>query len=153
MSLHPTYEDRAHWHKRGSKDEDLEQVETTSVQVPPPAPDPSLYRPDVDTSAIDPRKLKRKIDFRLVPWLALLYLMNFLDRGSIGNARVCPSLPAILSSTMTQAHLSYSCTACRRTCTSQISSISRPSQSFSSPMLCSRCVQVPSSACGTDSAY
>ncbi|SRR6266478_2193617 len=50
---------------------------------------PSLYRPEVDTSAIDPRKLKRKVDFRLLPWLTLLYLMNYLDRGSIGNARVC----------------------------------------------------------------
>ncbi|SRR6266702_2881758 len=113
MSLHPTYEDRAH--KRGSKDDDLEEIDITSVQVPQPPPDLNLYRPDVDTSAVDPRKLKRKIDLRLVPWLALLYLMNFLDRGSIGNARVCPSLPVILSSTVTQAHLSYSCTACRRT--------------------------------------
>jgi hypothetical protein len=50
---------------------------------------PSLYRPEVNTSAIDPHKLKRKIDFRLLPWLALLYLLNILDRGSIGNARVC----------------------------------------------------------------
>ena len=48
-----------------------------------------LYCPQVDISAIDPHKLKRKIDFRLVPWLTLLYLMNFLDKGSIGNARVC----------------------------------------------------------------
>ncbi|EIM92725.1 MFS general substrate transporter [Stereum hirsutum FP-91666 SS1] len=30
----------------------------------------------------------RKIDIRLIPWLALLYLLNFLDRGSIGNARL-----------------------------------------------------------------
>jgi hypothetical protein len=50
---------------------------------------PSLYRPEVDTSAIDPHKLKRKIDFRLLLWLALLYFLNILDRGSIGNARVC----------------------------------------------------------------
>ena len=50
---------------------------------------PNLYRSQVDTTAIDPYKLKRKIDLRLLPWLALLYLMNYLDRGSIGNARVC----------------------------------------------------------------
>ncbi|KAH9019978.1 MFS general substrate transporter [Lactarius pseudohatsudake] len=90
MGIHTTYEDRAH--KRDSKNDsdEFEQVEITSVQISPasPAPDPNIYRPDVDISAVDPRKLKRKIDFRLVPWLALLYLMNFLDRGSIGNARL-----------------------------------------------------------------
>ena len=48
-----------------------------------------LYRPEVDTSSIDPHKLKRKIDFRLLPWLALLCLVCILDRGSIANVRVC----------------------------------------------------------------
>ena len=47
-----------------------------------------IYRPEVDISQVDEKKLMRKIDLRLVPWLALLYLMNSLDRGSIGNARV-----------------------------------------------------------------
>ncbi len=65
MALHPTFEvDSAH--KRGNKDEDLEQVEFTLVNVLPP-PDLNLYRSGVDTSAIDPGKLKRNIDFRLVP--------------------------------------------------------------------------------------
>jgi len=60
-----------------------------TVQVQDVLPlSPSLYRPEIDTSSIDPHKLKRKIDFRLLPWLTLLYLMNYLDRGSIGNARV-----------------------------------------------------------------
>ena len=48
----------------------------------------SVYCPDVDTSSIDERKLMRKIDWHVVPWLAVLYLLNFLDRGSIGNAKV-----------------------------------------------------------------
>jgi hypothetical protein len=69
----------------GSK---VEELVTVQIQDVPPLT-PSLYRPEVDTSAIDPHKLKRKIDLRLLPWLTLLYLMNFLDRGSIGNARVC----------------------------------------------------------------
>ena len=47
-----------------------------------------VYRPDVDTSGIDERKLMRRIDWHVVPWLAVLYLLNFLDRGSIGNAKV-----------------------------------------------------------------
>jgi hypothetical protein len=33
-------------------------------------------------------KLLRKMDIRLIPLLALLYLMSFLDRGNIGNARL-----------------------------------------------------------------
>jgi hypothetical protein len=47
-----------------------------------------LYEAHVDTSQVDERRLLRKIDIRVVPWLALLYFLNFLDRGSIGNAKV-----------------------------------------------------------------
>lgn len=48
-----------------------------------------VYCPEVDTSRIDERKLMRKIDWHVVPWLAVLYLLNFLDRGNIGNAKAC----------------------------------------------------------------
>ncbi|KAL4899061.1 hypothetical protein BDW74DRAFT_189540 [Aspergillus multicolor] len=34
------------------------------------------------------KKLIRKIDLVLIPWLALLYLLSFLDRTNIGNARL-----------------------------------------------------------------
>jgi hypothetical protein len=44
-----------------------------------------LFNPDVDTSEVDERKLIRKIDFALIPWLSLLYLLSFLDRSSIGK--------------------------------------------------------------------
>lgn len=54
-----------------------------------PVIDSNLYRPEVDTSGIDERSLLRRIDWHVVPWLALLYLLNFLDRGNIGNAKVC----------------------------------------------------------------
>jgi sugar phosphate permease len=47
-----------------------------------------LYEAHVDTSQVDERRLLRKIDIRVVPWLALLYFLNFLDRGSIGNAKL-----------------------------------------------------------------
>ncbi len=70
----------------------VEEIVTVQIQDAPPLT-PS---PEVDTSAIDPHKLKRKIDFRLLPWLTLLYLMNYLDRGSIGNARVCAHCTLIL---------------------------------------------------------
>ena len=43
----------------------------------------------LDVSQVEERKLLRKIDLRLIPWLSLLYLLSFLDRTSIGNAKVC----------------------------------------------------------------
>jgi len=46
-----------------------------------------VYNPDVDVSGVDEAKLIRKIDWRLIPWLSFLYLLSFLDRTSIGNAR------------------------------------------------------------------
>jgi hypothetical protein len=34
------------------------------------------------------KKLVRKLDWKLVPWLTLLYLISFLDRSNIGNAKI-----------------------------------------------------------------
>jgi hypothetical protein len=45
----------------------------------------TLYNPDIDTSGVDERKLIRKIDLSLIPWLSFLYLLSFLDRTSIGK--------------------------------------------------------------------
>ena len=47
-----------------------------------------VYAAEVATSEVDERKLMRKVDLRLIPWLSLLYLLSFLDRTSIGNAKV-----------------------------------------------------------------
>ncbi|KAF8507966.1 MFS general substrate transporter [Hysterangium stoloniferum] len=45
--------------------------------------------PEFDFSSIDEKKLVRKLDWALVPWvISLLYLLSFLDRTSIGNARL-----------------------------------------------------------------
>lgn len=41
-----------------------------------------------DTSEVDPRKVLLKMDLHLIPMLALLYLLSFLDRGNIGNANI-----------------------------------------------------------------
>ncbi|PAV22292.1 MFS general substrate transporter [Pyrrhoderma noxium] len=38
--------------------------------------------------SVDEKKLLRKIDIVIIPWLALLYLLNFLDRANIGNAKL-----------------------------------------------------------------
>lgn len=59
---------------------DLREKET----VPNNAVDPST----IDFSHIDEKKVLRKMDIRLLPMLALLYLLSFLDRGNIGNARI-----------------------------------------------------------------
>ncbi|KAF5385409.1 hypothetical protein D9757_005389 [Collybiopsis confluens] len=40
------------------------------------------------TDGIKERKVMRRVDLRILPWLALLYFLNFLDRGNIGNARL-----------------------------------------------------------------
>ncbi|TKY85821.1 hypothetical protein EX895_005362 [Sporisorium graminicola] len=37
---------------------------------------------------VDEKKLMRKVDLRLIPWLSVLYLLSFLDRSAIGNARL-----------------------------------------------------------------
>lgn len=43
---------------------------------------------DVDLNMVDEAKTLRKMDIRLLPMLALLYLLSFLDRGNIGNAKI-----------------------------------------------------------------
>jgi len=58
---------------------------------------------------VDPvaeKKLMRKLDWKLIPWLCLLYLISFLDRTNIGNAKIqglistqigdCPTLSDVL---------------------------------------------------------
>lgn len=49
---------------------------------------PKIYNEHIDTSGVDEAKLLRKLDWWLVPWLSFLYLLSFLDRTSIGNAKV-----------------------------------------------------------------
>lgn len=39
-------------------------------------------------SHLDEKKILRKMDWHLIPMLALLYLLSFLDRGNIGNAKI-----------------------------------------------------------------
>lgn len=43
---------------------------------------------EADFSGIDEKKTLRKMDVRLIPALAVLYLLAFLDRGNIGNAKI-----------------------------------------------------------------
>ena len=34
------------------------------------------------------RRIRRKVDWRVLPLLTFLYLISFVDRGNIGNAQV-----------------------------------------------------------------
>jgi predicted transcriptional regulator len=55
----------------------------------------SVYNAHLDVSGVEEAKLVRKIDWRLLPWLSLLYLLSFLDRTSIGNAKVHHPIPLL----------------------------------------------------------
>jgi hypothetical protein len=50
--------------------------------------DPDWDGGDVDFSNVDEKATLRKMDLHLLPMLALLYLLSFLDRGNIGNAKI-----------------------------------------------------------------
>jgi hypothetical protein len=57
------------------------------------------------------KKLLWKLDLRLIPWLSLLYLLSFLDRTNIGNAKIqgvrIPSSLVFLSLVVRLSHSSY----------------------------------------------
>lgn len=83
---------------------------TTTTTIMPGSTDASLDKqqespksvshdekvPDQETDAVvaaefpnvDEAKVLRKMDVRLIPMLSLLYLLAFLDRGNIGNAKI-----------------------------------------------------------------
>ncbi|KAG6840574.1 hypothetical protein C0991_005763 [Blastosporella zonata] len=69
-----------------SSGHELEKEEITSIEIN--RQQAALYNADVDVSGVDEKKLLRKIDLALIPWLSLLYLLSFLDRTSIGNAKL-----------------------------------------------------------------
>ncbi|CAK4030680.1 MFS general substrate transporter [Lecanosticta acicola] len=78
-----------------SEQEKIEQVNAT------------ITREDVTLesfSHLDIKKILRKMDLRTVPVLTLLYLLSFLDRGNIGNAKI-EGLPEDLGLTPTQYNL------------------------------------------------
>lgn len=51
----------------------------------------TIERSDVTLDSfahLDIKKILWKIDIRLIPMLTSLYLLSFLDRGNIGNAKI-----------------------------------------------------------------
>jgi hypothetical protein len=65
------------------------------------------------------RKLLRKVDWRVLPILSLLYLLAFIDKSNLGNARVA-GLEDDLAFTGTQYNLAA--TVCRATTTMETTS-------------------------------
>ncbi|KAK4048922.1 hypothetical protein OIV83_004478 [Microbotryomycetes sp. JL201] len=47
-----------------------------------------VVKPAREFTAAEEAKLYRKVDIHLLPMLAILYLLSFMDRGNIGNARL-----------------------------------------------------------------
>ncbi|KAG9248320.1 MFS nicotinic acid transporter-like protein [Calycina marina] len=61
-------------------------------------PDPDAHLSPEEKAAID-KKLLWKLDIRLIPWLCILYLLAFLDRTNIGNAKIAGLTDTIPMST------------------------------------------------------
>jgi len=73
----------------GEKDAGVNEfIENSSTRGKPDRTDSSdaASDEDIELDGINEKALIRKIDYRLVPWLSLLYLLSFLDRTNIGNA-------------------------------------------------------------------
>lgn len=71
----------------------------------------SLSSPRSDSLGYDDKatkRLVRKVDWVLLPFLALLYLLSFLDRTNIGNARL-----AGLEKSLGMEGLNYNVSICR----------------------------------------
>lgn len=84
---------------------------------------PRVYNEGVDVSGVDERKLLRKLDLWLVPWLSFLYLLSFLDRTSIGNAKVSLIRMAVHALGLTVHSVRHSCMALKSPCTSMTRNI------------------------------
>lgn len=71
-------------------DIEAEKVNTSGSSINEKALQENVERvPDnVEPDEAATKRLLRKIDWRLIPFLALLYLLSFLDRTNIGNARL-----------------------------------------------------------------
>ena len=89
------------------------------------------YNAHIDVSGIDERKLLRKLDWYLVPWLSFLYLLSFLDRTSIGNAKVSMSVD-YLGAAADKTSIARSCITWKPTYTLQTSSTTLRSRYSSS---------------------
>ncbi|KAF5250704.1 hypothetical protein FANTH_4147 [Fusarium anthophilum] len=71
---------------------ETEKVDNTTIeyeraQLLAHLPDPDAGKTVEERQAIE-KKLMWRVDLALIPWLSFLYLLSFLDRTNIGNARL-----------------------------------------------------------------
>ncbi|KAL4899189.1 hypothetical protein BDW74DRAFT_183932 [Aspergillus multicolor] len=64
---------------------DGDSTPTEQIERIPVEPTDNL---DGSVSPAEFNRILRKVDIRVIPILAIFYLMSFLDRGSIGNAKI-----------------------------------------------------------------
>lgn len=65
----------------------LEDARISSYDEKHPDREMAIASP-LSFEGIDEAAVLRKMDLRLIPMLSILYLLAFLDRGNIGNAKV-----------------------------------------------------------------
>merc|ERR1712230_209402 len=88
MSLSKHEDTAVQMERLSSSDLDAEKAHATEhAERLSELADPDAGKSPEERAAID-RKLMRKVDLWLIPWLCLLYLLSFLDRSNIGNARL-----------------------------------------------------------------
>lgn len=63
---------------------DVEKQKETQIEA---VPDTDDFEGDI-TDEVEAKRIRRKVDYRLLPLLVLLYTLAFLDRVNIGNARL-----------------------------------------------------------------
>ncbi|KAL6248965.1 hypothetical protein RBB50_004028 [Rhinocladiella similis] len=66
----------------------LKASEFDHLEVDPTKSEGSGISDEVDWTEKDETRIRRKIDRRIVPLVTVLYLLCFLDRANIGNARI-----------------------------------------------------------------
>ncbi|KAK9771501.1 putative Major facilitator superfamily transporter [Seiridium cardinale] len=71
----------------GSHHSDEHKIRAVQGASPNLPPDPDAHLSAEERELID-RKLVRRLDWVLIPWLCILYLLAFLDRTNIGNAKI-----------------------------------------------------------------
>lgn len=71
-----------------SEDEKPIQENVENVEKVEEAGEAGEVEENVELDEADTKRLIRTMDWHLIPFLALLYLLSFLDRTNIGNARL-----------------------------------------------------------------
>ncbi|CCF38175.1 major facilitator superfamily transporter [Colletotrichum higginsianum] len=70
-----------------SENEKVDVSQASDEAAQPSCHDPDAHLSEDERLEIE-RKLVRRLDWTLIPWLCVLYLLAFLDRTNIGNAKI-----------------------------------------------------------------